>query len=263
MVRILAMWERRFKADDGNSRERQQCCFQPRCSYCNHKMALAKVLRFRNSAVSTDTLLRDSGEVAMKILLKFLILGASLAAGTAARKASAAGWRKGTENEPPKDADDLNNPLAEVLVFALVKAATGSLIQVITHAWHARPQLNWSTILRSPNAGQEGAACERLAVNCGDFVTLLGEDTVVRLIRRLRPEIYAKDGNYSSDTLEEAEDVRVYDSPVEMFDYVPDHSTTDLVEKMVPAGPSTAGFAGGASLRLASQTAQPAGAEQG
>lgn len=68
----------------------------------------------------------------MKILVKILSLGASLAAAAEARKALAAGWRKGTGNEPPKEADDLKNPLPGVLVFALVTAATGSVIQVIT-----------------------------------------------------------------------------------------------------------------------------------
>lgn len=68
----------------------------------------------------------------MKTLIKFLSIGVSLAAGAAARKALAAGWRKGTGHEPPKKADDLQNSLPGVLVFALVTAATGSVIQVIT-----------------------------------------------------------------------------------------------------------------------------------
>ncbi|WP_218712509.1 DUF4235 domain-containing protein [Arthrobacter sp. BF1] len=68
----------------------------------------------------------------MKIIIKILSLGASLAAGAAARKALAAGWRKGTGHEPPKEADDLGNPLPGVLVFALATAATGAVIHVIT-----------------------------------------------------------------------------------------------------------------------------------
>lgn len=68
----------------------------------------------------------------MKILIKILSLGASLAAGAAARKALAAGWQKGTGHAPPKEADDLGNPLPGVLIFALVTAATGAIIQVAT-----------------------------------------------------------------------------------------------------------------------------------
>ncbi len=68
----------------------------------------------------------------MKILIKILSIGASLAAGAMARKALTAGWRKGTGRKPPKEADDLNNPLPGVMIFALVTAATGALIQVLT-----------------------------------------------------------------------------------------------------------------------------------
>lgn len=68
----------------------------------------------------------------MKILIKLLSLGASVAAGAAARKALEVGWRKSTGQEPPKKADDLRNPLPGVLVFALVTAVTGAVIQVVT-----------------------------------------------------------------------------------------------------------------------------------
>ncbi|WP_104092100.1 DUF4235 domain-containing protein [Arthrobacter sp. GMC3] len=68
----------------------------------------------------------------MKILIKLLSIGASLAAGAAARKALEAAWRKGTGNEPPKEATDLRNPLPGVLAFALTTAISGAAIQVIT-----------------------------------------------------------------------------------------------------------------------------------
>lgn len=68
----------------------------------------------------------------MRILIKILSVLASLAAGAAARKALNVGWRKGTGQEPPKDAGDLRNPLPGVLLFALVTAASGAIIQVLT-----------------------------------------------------------------------------------------------------------------------------------
>ena len=68
----------------------------------------------------------------MNILIKLLSIGASLAAGAAVRKALAAGWRKGTGNEPPKEAGDLGNPLPGVLVFALATAASGAVVHVVT-----------------------------------------------------------------------------------------------------------------------------------
>lgn len=68
----------------------------------------------------------------MKVLIRIFSVLASLAAGAAARKALDMGWRKGTGHEPPKDAGDLRNSLPGVLVFALVTAASGAVIQVVT-----------------------------------------------------------------------------------------------------------------------------------
>lgn len=68
----------------------------------------------------------------MKVLLKIFSVLASLAAGALARKALDIGWRKGAGHEPPKDAGDLRNSLLGVLVFALVTAASGAVIQVMT-----------------------------------------------------------------------------------------------------------------------------------
>ena len=47
----------------------------------------------------------------MKILLKLLGVGASVAAVAAARKTLEAGWRNGAGHESPKKADDLENSL--------------------------------------------------------------------------------------------------------------------------------------------------------
>lgn len=68
----------------------------------------------------------------MKLLIKLLSLGVSIAAGAAARKALESAWRKGTGNEPPKDTSDLRNPLAGVLVFSVVTAVSAALIKVLT-----------------------------------------------------------------------------------------------------------------------------------
>ena len=68
----------------------------------------------------------------MKVLIKLVSIGASLAAGALARKGLDAAWRKGTGNKPPKEATNLDNPLPGVLVFALVTAVTAAVIQVLT-----------------------------------------------------------------------------------------------------------------------------------
>lgn len=68
----------------------------------------------------------------MKLLIRLLSIAVSLAAGAAARKVLDSAWRKGTGNEPPKDTDDLRNPLPGVLVFAVVTAVSAAMIKVLT-----------------------------------------------------------------------------------------------------------------------------------
>ncbi|POH57877.1 DUF4235 domain-containing protein [Arthrobacter glacialis] len=77
----------------------------------------------------------------MNILIKLLSVLASVAAGAVARKALAAGWRKSTGSEPPKDAGDPRNSLPGVLVFALVTAASGAIIHVLTQRWGRKATL--------------------------------------------------------------------------------------------------------------------------
>lgn len=68
----------------------------------------------------------------MTILIKLASILASVVAGALARKLLGTGWRKGTGNEPPKDAGDPRNSLPGALVFALVTAASGAVIHVVT-----------------------------------------------------------------------------------------------------------------------------------
>lgn len=79
------------------------------------------------------------------------------------------------------------------------------------------------------------------ALSCVDYVTVFGEDTAVELVRRVRPDVYAKGGDYTPDMLREADEVTAHGGRVAILDYVPDHSTTALVEKMAAAGTPSAG----------------------
>ena len=79
-----------------------------------------------------DQVIPEDGQSAMKLLIRLLSIGVSLAAGAAARKALDSAWRKGTGNEPPKDTADLRNPLPGVLVFAVVTAISAAMIKVLT-----------------------------------------------------------------------------------------------------------------------------------
>uniref|UniRef100_UPI0028116BEA D-glycero-beta-D-manno-heptose 1-phosphate adenylyltransferase n=1 Tax=Arthrobacter sp. TaxID=1667 RepID=UPI0028116BEA len=70
------------------------------------------------------------------------------------------------------------------------------------------------------------------ALSCVDYVTVFDTDTPVPLIEALRPDIYAKGGDYSSQMLEEAPVVERCGGVVRILDYVPEQSTTAMVEKI-------------------------------
>ncbi|MGN8048787.1 D-glycero-beta-D-manno-heptose 1-phosphate adenylyltransferase [Curtobacterium sp. 22159] len=70
------------------------------------------------------------------------------------------------------------------------------------------------------------------ALACVDLVTVFATDTPIPLIERLRPEVYVKGGDYSPEMLRETEVVRGYGGEVVMVDYVPEHSTTEVVRRI-------------------------------
>ena len=70
------------------------------------------------------------------------------------------------------------------------------------------------------------------ALGCVDYVTVFDGNTPAPLIQRLRPDIYAKGGDYTVDMLSEAAVVRRYGGEVRILGYVPDHSTTELIQRV-------------------------------
>ncbi|QGF24586.1 D-glycero-beta-D-manno-heptose 1-phosphate adenylyltransferase [Raineyella fluvialis] len=70
------------------------------------------------------------------------------------------------------------------------------------------------------------------ALSCVDHVTVFSQDTAVSVIERLRPDTYAKGGDYSPDTLAETPAVEAYGGEVAILDYVPDHSTSEVVRRI-------------------------------
>jgi bifunctional ADP-heptose synthase (sugar kinase/adenylyltransferase) len=69
-----------------------------------------------------------------------------------------------------------------------------------------------------------------------DYVTVFDESTAVPLIEQLRPEVYAKGGDYSPEMLLEARAVESYGGRVAILDYVQDVSTTAVVNRIRSAG---------------------------
>ncbi len=73
-----------------------------------------------------------------------------------------------------------------------------------------------------------------------DYVTIFDEPTAERLVEALEPDIYCKGGDYGNaealaKPLPEAEIVRGYGGRVELIPYLPQHSTSALITRIVAA----------------------------
>jgi bifunctional ADP-heptose synthase (sugar kinase/adenylyltransferase) len=65
-----------------------------------------------------------------------------------------------------------------------------------------------------------------------DYVTVFDTPTPIPLLQRIRPEIYAKGGDYSPEMLAETSVVERYGGRVAILDYVPEQSTTAVVDRI-------------------------------
>ena len=78
------------------------------------------------------------------------------------------------------------------------------------------------------------------ALKSVDYVVLFGEQTAETLIAKVKPDVYAKGGDYTLDTLPEAKIVQSYGGRVEFIDMVQGRSTTNMIEK-IKASPARGG----------------------
>jgi rfaE bifunctional protein nucleotidyltransferase chain/domain len=100
----------------------------------------------------------------------------------------------------------------------------------------------------------EDERAEMLAgLACVDYVTIFSEDTAVDLVRALRPEVYVKGGDYTVSSgsgtgsapdapakpLPEAAVVQAYGGRVVLMPYIPGHSTTELISRIVEGSQQT------------------------
>ena len=65
-----------------------------------------------------------------------------------------------------------------------------------------------------------------------DGVIIFEEDTAHKLIEALQPDIYVKGGDYAHKPLPEQATVESYGGQVELIDYMPNHSTTNLIARV-------------------------------
>lgn len=84
---------------------------------------------------------------------------------------------------------------------------------------------------RPVNTAQDRAAV-LAALSSVDYVTVFDEDTPIGLLRRLRPELYVKGGDYTETMLKEAPVVRSYGGEVRALGYVPEKSTSSVIARI-------------------------------
>jgi D-beta-D-heptose 7-phosphate kinase/D-beta-D-heptose 1-phosphate adenosyltransferase len=71
-----------------------------------------------------------------------------------------------------------------------------------------------------------------MLVSAVDWVVSFEEDTPLRLLEALRPDVLVKGGDYGIEQVVGGEMVRDYGGEVAVLNLVPDLSTTALVEKI-------------------------------
>ena len=88
--------------------------------------------------------------------------------------------------------------------------------------------------LKGPGRPINGAA-DRAGVlaelGCVDYVIVFGDDTAIPLLERLRPDVYAKGGDYTPEMLEETAAVKAYGGRVAILGYVSAHSTSGIIAR--------------------------------
>ncbi len=63
-------------------------------------------------------------------------------------------------------------------------------------------------------------------------VIIFDEDTAENLIRAIKPDIYVKGGDYAHKPLPERALVESYGGQIMLIDYLPDHSTSNLIARV-------------------------------
>lgn len=70
------------------------------------------------------------------------------------------------------------------------------------------------------------------AIDSVDAVVLFDEDTPLELVRALRPDVIAKGGDYTVETIVGAREVREWGGEAVVIPLTPGQSTTSIIEKL-------------------------------
>jgi rfaE bifunctional protein nucleotidyltransferase chain/domain len=83
-----------------------------------------------------------------------------------------------------------------------------------------------------PIVGEHDRAAVLMALGCVDAVELFDEDTPVAALRRLRPDVWAKGGDYTVAELPEARVLADWGGRALVLPFVEGRSTTRLIEEV-------------------------------
>ena len=86
---------------------------------------------------------------------------------------------------------------------------------------------------KRPLLSQEERAHILAALDCIDYIVIFNEDTPVKLINKLRPDIIVKGGDYIQEKVIGKELVESYGGCVELVNFVDGISTTKIIEKIL------------------------------
>lgn len=84
-----------------------------------------------------------------------------------------------------------------------------------------------------PVNNEEDRAEVLAGLACVDYIVIFAEPTAEKLVAEVRPDIYAKGGDYSVDRLPEAAVVAAYGGRTILLPEVQGRSTTNIIRKMV------------------------------
>lgn len=70
------------------------------------------------------------------------------------------------------------------------------------------------------------------ALEAVDCVVLFSQDTPLELVKTLKPDVIAKGGDYSIETIVGAREVREWGGEAVVIPLTPGHSTTSIIAKL-------------------------------
>ncbi|HEV2820554.1 MAG TPA: D-glycero-beta-D-manno-heptose 1-phosphate adenylyltransferase [Solirubrobacteraceae bacterium] len=87
-----------------------------------------------------------------------------------------------------------------------------------------------------PLVGEDDRAAVLQALGCVDVVAIFDEDTPVELLRRLRPHVWAKGGDYAHEQLPETDALSAWGGRTVILPFVDGRSTSRLIEEVALRG---------------------------